>query len=173
MRLFVLSLVLLALVAGCNRTDETPAVPKPAPTPVATTDTTATAPSDSITFADAYVPVAPAGGMTALFVRITGGATPDTLIGAGSHLAQRVELHESYTRDDGMRSMRPVESGIPIPAHTTVALEPGGFHAMLIGLPRPLVAGDTVTMTLQFAQAGDRYARVAIRSLSDLPTPQP
>jgi hypothetical protein len=35
-----------------------------------------------------------------------------------------------------------------------VALAPGGLHVMLIGLTRPLAAGERVPLTLRFERAG-------------------
>ena len=41
--------------------------------------------------------------------------------------------------------------GLPLPAGQAVALAPGGNHLMLLGVQEPLVAGDTVALTLTFA----------------------
>jgi len=39
---------------------------------------------------------------------------------------------------------------VALSAGTAVALEPGGFHIMLMGLKQPLVLGDTVEVVLTF-----------------------
>jgi copper(I)-binding protein len=54
----------------------------------------------------------------------------------------------------GMMTMRPVEK-VEIPAESTVKLEPGGLHVMLLDLQKDLVAGDTVEVTLTFSGAGE------------------
>jgi copper(I)-binding protein len=54
----------------------------------------------------------------------------------------------------GMMTMRPVEK-VEIPADSTVKLEPGGLHVMLLGLEKDLVVGDTVEVTLTFSGAGE------------------
>ena len=59
-------------------------------------------------------------------------------------------------------TMEPVEQ-IDLPADETVSLEPGGLHAMLIGLAAPLTAGQTFTLTLTFAEAGEREVTVEVR----------
>lgn len=62
----------------------------------------------------------------------------------------------------GMMTMRPVEE-IPIPAGATAVLQPGGYHVMLLDLVEPLVAGDTLEITLTFATAGDVVVEAEIR----------
>jgi copper(I)-binding protein len=43
---------------------------------------------------------------------------------------------------------------IDVPAGARVALGSGGYHVMLVGLHRPLVAGASVPLTLTFERAG-------------------
>ncbi len=43
---------------------------------------------------------------------------------------------------------------LDIPAGKTVELAPGGMHFMLLGLKRPLKAGDAITMKMTFVDAG-------------------
>jgi copper(I)-binding protein len=81
------------------------------------------------------------------------GAEPDRLTGAASPIADRVEIHEMTTKD-GTMIMRPVETGVEIPAGQTVALAPGGFHIMFIGLKETLAEGGKVPVTLTFEKAG-------------------
>lgn len=103
------------------------------------------------------------GGMSALYVRIENGAsTDDTLLAVRTDVADTAEIHESYENDDGTRGMRPVGS-LRIPAGERVALAPGGLHVMLIQLDRPLQAGDSVAIELQFAQAGTRSVNGPVR----------
>jgi copper(I)-binding protein len=45
--------------------------------------------------------------------------------------------------------MQEVDS-IAVPAGGTVALEPGGYHIMLLGLTEDLVVGDSIEVTLEF-----------------------
>lgn len=76
----------------------------------------------------------------------------DRLVGASSDIAGEVQLHTSEMKDNVM-SMRQVEA-IDVPPSGTVALEPGGFHLMLLDIKRELKAGETVKLTLQFERAG-------------------
>lgn len=70
------------------------------------------------------------------------------LLSAESPAFARVEMHRSVV-ENGMARMLPQES-ITIPAKDRVALEPGGYHLMLMQPVKALKAGDTATITLSF-----------------------
>jgi periplasmic copper chaperone A len=96
------------------------------------------------------------GGATAGAVYLSiqnSSAVADRLTGASSDVAARTEVHE-MTLADGVMKMREVSGGIAIPAHGSVTFKPGGYHVMLIGLKKPLKAGESVALTLDFAKAG-------------------
>lgn len=81
-------------------------------------------------------------------------ATDDALVGAEFEGCGVIELHEMVMEGDVME-MHQVEGGqIPIPAGETVELKPGGLHIMCIDKAAPLEAGSSVTLVLQFANAG-------------------
>jgi periplasmic copper chaperone A len=52
-----------------------------------------------------------------------------------------------------------------VPASGEVALKPGSFHVMLIGLNQALTPGENFDVTLQFEQAGPVTVQANIRSL--------
>ena len=81
------------------------------------------------------------------------GSEPDRLIGGTAAVAARVEVHESSTVN-GVARMRPVEGGLVIRPGETVELKPGGLHAMLADLARPLKEGEVIKGTLVFEKAG-------------------
>lgn len=64
----------------------------------------------------------------------------------------------------GMMKMQQVEQ-IDVPAGGKVDLKPGGFHVMLFELKKDLVVGDTVKVTLTFADGGERTVDAAVREL--------
>jgi copper(I)-binding protein len=64
--------------------------------------------------------------------------------------------------DGGMMTMQEVDE-IPVPAGETVSLEPGGYHVMLLDLVAPLEAGDTIEVTLTFAEAGEVVVEAEVR----------
>lgn len=80
------------------------------------------------------------------------GGTADRLLKAASPAADNVELHTHIKDGDAMR-MRAVDN-IPVPAHGQIALEPGGYHIMLIGLKQALKEGTSFPLTLTFEKAG-------------------
>lgn len=64
--------------------------------------------------------------------------------------------------DGGMMTMREVER-IEIPAGTTVTLEPGGYHVMMMDVQRTLSPGDTIEITLTFERAGEVVVTAEVR----------
>lgn len=98
---------------------------------------------------------------TGAFMRLT--ASRDLrLIGARSDVAQNTEVHEMAMQGQMMR-MREV-AAVPLPRGQAVALAPGGYHVMLIGLKRPLSAGDQVTLTLTFEDAGGKRSEQTVQA---------
>lgn len=105
-------------------------------------------------------PTAPVG---AAFMHIENHSEQaDRLISAQSSIADVTELHAHIHAGDVMRMVK-VES-IDIPAHGDLTLEPGGYHVMLIDLKKPLIAGETLPLTLQFEHAGAMDITVNIKS---------
>ena len=90
------------------------------------------------------------------------GANADNLLGVSSDVAEFVEVHKTEMQD-GIMSMKPVAS-IEIPAKGEVELKPGGFHVMLIGLKKDLIAGEKISLVLKFEQAGNVRVEAEIRA---------
>ena len=92
-------------------------------------------------------PVVPNG---AAYLTIHNDSTEDrTLLSAAGTIAQRIELHESVIQNN-ITTMRHRDQGIVIPAGTTLRLEPGGLHIMLMGLKHPLEQGQSFELILYF-----------------------
>lgn len=89
------------------------------------------------------------------------GAEADAVVSAASDAAGLVELHE-VKNEGGVMAMRPLPR-LPLPAGGTLELKPGGYHVMLLGLTRPLHAGDTVKVTLTFEKAAPLTIEAAVR----------
>lgn len=95
--------------------------------------------------------VAPGQSNSAVFVQLQNkDSKAHALIKATSAVADAVELH-NHVNEGGVMKMRPVEK-IDLPAGKTVALKPGSFHIMLIGLKKPLKVGEAVELTLSFEE---------------------
>lgn len=110
-----------------------------------------------ITVSDAYARSAMATARTgaAFMVIENTGAEDDLLVSATSDAADRVELHTHVDAGNGVMQMREVEEGLVIPAGAAHALQRGGDHVMFLGLTRPFLQGETVTVTLSFEKAGE------------------
>lgn len=85
------------------------------------------------------------------------------LTGASLEPAKRVEIHESRD-EDGQMEMQAVADGIAIPAGESVALEPMGYHLMIMGLETPLKAGDEHELTLEFSDGDTVTTSLEVRS---------
>jgi periplasmic copper chaperone A len=89
----------------------------------------------------------------AAYLSITNhGARADTLLGAHTPVAARVEFHRSSVAA-GMATMRPAGPLVIQPGDTLLAT-PGGLHLMLVDLKTPLVNGANVPLVLNFKDAG-------------------
>lgn len=104
----------------------------------------------SVPWARATSPQAVAGGAFAILIN---DGEDDALLGATSAVAETVELHTHLKDERGILRMTEVER-IPVPAHQTTTMQPGGFHFMLMGLTRQLRPGTSFPLTCRFARAG-------------------
>ena len=74
------------------------------------------------------------------------------LIGASSPAVPRVEMHEMKMDGEVMR-MREVKA-IDLPKGKAVKLQPGGLHIMLMNLPKPIAAGESIPLILTVESDG-------------------
>lgn len=103
-----------------------------------------------------------AGDRGAAYMTITNnGDGDDALIGASSDVADATEVHESVM-DGDQATMKQVDR-VEIAAGASVELKPGGYHVMFIGLKEPLMTGDTISVELEFENAGKITVEVAVR----------
>lgn len=110
-------------------------------------------------YARAASPVAKTG---AAFMHISNNSDiDDTLIAVITDAARKPELH-THIIEDGIAKMREVEGGMVIPAGGTTVLKRGGLHIMLMGLTKPLLHGETVTLTLVFENSGEMTIEVPV-----------
>ncbi len=95
------------------------------------------------------------GASGAIFLEITNHAdADDRLIGVGSDVAEKVEMHTHKQSADGVMQMMAVPEGFPVAALQGHALKRGGDHIMLMGLKQDLKDGDIIHLTLTFEKAG-------------------
>ena len=108
----------------------------------------APAQAQQVTVKDAWIRGTVQGqSATGAFMELTGKSNA-RLVGAASPAAKAVEVHNMKV-ENGVMKMFPVD-GVDLPAGKTVKLAPGGYHVMLMGLQKPLNAGDQVPLRLTF-----------------------
>ena len=108
----------------------------------------------------------PAGARTgAVYLTVTNKShDADRLLGVSSDVADKSQIHEMKVVN-GTMEMREVSTGLPVPAGGSVVLKPGSSHVMLIGLKKPLTAGETIPLTLDFEKAGKVSITVPVRAM--------
>ncbi len=89
-------------------------------------------------------------GMTGAFGTIKNPTSQDiTVTGASSPVSKTAELHETVMGTDGSMKMQAKQGGFTVPAHGELVLEPGAGHIMLMGLTKPVVAGEEIALELE------------------------
>ena len=96
------------------------------------------------------------------YMTIVNDGPPDRLLSIATTLATDAELHEMRMEGDVMR-MRRLDA-IALPTGARVALAPGKLHVMLMGLDKPLAAGQRFPLKLQFEKAGELTVMVAVEA---------
>ena len=99
-------------------------------------------------------------GAAYMTIRNTGDEAV-TLTKIHTDIAMMPEIHRTSTNEQGVSSMAPTGE-IEIGPGETVALEPGGLHAMLMRLLRPMAEGDRFLLTLVFSDGGEVMVDVPI-----------
>ena len=181
LRLLAVAALVAAPIAACGDDDDGAST--------TTTSESSGTTEAAITLDGAWARTSPAMATAgAVYVEITNdGDTDDALVGVAvdPSVAAKAELHETTAADDsmgdgmdddgqgsgttmgedmggGMMEMQPVDE-IPVPAGETVALEPGGYHIMLLELAAPLEVGATIEVTLTFEGAGEVVLEAEVR----------
>lgn len=80
------------------------------------------------------------------------GVETDVLTMVKTPVAEMSEVHKSEVKD-GIARMSPAGQ-VEIAAGSSINLEPGGLHIMLMKLKQPVKKGDSISMTLLFENAG-------------------
>ncbi len=140
---FIFSLVLILLGVGCSDRD-----------------------ISSITVKNAWVRQnIPPQSMTAAYLAIHNEGMATALISASTPVAEVAELHV-MTTDGNIMRMKKIDR-LPIPEDGSATLQTGGNHLMLIGLRRDLAPGDSIALTLTFANGYAQEVRAPVVSFRD------
>ncbi len=101
-------------------------------------------------------------GMTAVFGELKNTTDHDlTLVEARYEDADAVQLHETDANGSGGMSMKEKEGGFTIPAGSSLNLEPGGDHIMIMGLKKAIEPGEEISLDLVTAD-GTRIPATAV-----------
>ena len=93
-------------------------------------------------------------------IRSTGAG--DRLVGASATIAGDTQIHEIVS-EGGSSMMQPVEGGIVIDPGGHVALQPGGYHVMVLGVADIPEPGATFELVLEFERAGRMTVTVHVQ----------
>ena len=115
-----------------------------------------------VTAKDAWVRgTVPAQTTTGAFVTLT--STVDAkVVGVRSPAAKSAEIHESMMMG-GVNHMHEVEA-VALPAGKAVELKPGSHHVMLMGLTKPIKAGDSVPLTFTIEEKGGKRVTLELKA---------
>jgi copper(I)-binding protein len=110
-------------------------------------------PGDDIVVKDQWIRPGAEKMATALYFTLeNNGSEADTLYAVETDIAKMVQIHETYT-DGDMMGMREIGEIIVEP-ESSVKLEPGGMHIMVMRLIRDIKKGDEIEFNLHFKNAG-------------------
>jgi len=123
--------------------------------------------ADQVAVDGPYVRAVPPGqpNSAAFMTLRNAGNAGHAVVAAAGRVAKVVELH-THTMVNGMMKMRRIPR-IDVAANSSTELKPGGLHIMLIDLTRPLRVGDTVALTLKFADGSEKHIEAPVRTIAD------
>ena len=103
----------------------------------------------------------PSQDTTGAFLTITSSDNAK-LVGVSTPIAKTAEVHQTMNHG-GMMHMEGVKS-LDLPAGKPVALQPGGYHVMLMGLKGPVKAESKVPLTLTVEDAKGKRSTVQVEA---------
>jgi copper(I)-binding protein len=92
------------------------------------------------------------------------GSAADRLVAVTGDVAGKIEVHE-MTMNNGVMTMRPLDTGLAVDPGKTVTLAPGGYHLMMTDLKKPLKQGVKLSLTLEFEKAGKVAVTLDVESV--------
>ena len=97
-------------------------------------------------------------GETQIFMPLfNGGTTTDTLVSASYENAKSTELRSNNDYS------QPFETGFVLAPKKPFPMRPTANHIRLLGLAKPLISGDRISMTLKFQTSGETKIEVHIQ----------
>lgn len=119
--------------------------------------------SGTLTVNDAWARTASIGeNGAAYFIIENGTKSDDTLLSVSSDIAEATEVHMSMADSNGVMSMN-MQEMVEIPAKGKVEFKTGGLHVMFVNLNRDLKVGDSISLILNFKNAGSMTIEIPVR----------
>lgn len=116
-----------------------------------------------VSVSQAWLRMVPGDGPLAGYLVIHNNSNrPLVLRGASSPDFGHVMLHQSRI-EDGQAKMRAVDEGVRIAPGAALAMQPGGYHLMLMHRRHALAPGDSVDIELSFAKHAPLMVRLAVK----------
>ncbi|RJR16306.1 MAG: copper chaperone PCu(A)C [Nitrospiraceae bacterium] len=119
---------------------------------------------EQVSVDNAWVRSAPPGAdvMAAYMILKNESEETRVLTKVSSSMFNRIEIHRTEMHE-GIMKMIPQDS-LPVPAGSSVTLEPGGLHLMLIGPKSVPKEGDEVDLNLKFSNGHSQRIKVPVRA---------
>lgn len=122
--------------------------------------------SGAITVTGAHIPQPASADVAVAYFTLTDtGPRADVLMSASTDPRSQASVMREVSSGANAESMVDVVGGLPVPAHGSVSLAPGGYHLMLTHPAARLVAGDHVAITLVLRDAGAIHVSVPVTPL--------
>lgn len=121
--------------------------------------------AESLVVENAHVrELPPASDVTAAYLTLRNESdTAVEVAGASSPDCEKVEFHETVV-EGGMVHMRRMDE-VVIPAGGELVFSEGGKHIMLVGLKRPLKAGEHVLLSIRLSNGAELAVRAEVRDI--------
>jgi periplasmic copper chaperone A len=129
----------------------------------------ANAGAQGITVQDAWIRgIPPSATTTAAFMTIHNAGSDDAILkSADCEVAETVQIHTMEQVGEIMK-MKEV-SELRIPANGQAILAPKGYHIMLIGLVRPIKEGESIPLSLNFADRPTVVVDAVVKKWGSMP----
>ena len=94
------------------------------------------------------------------------GQTSDRLLSASSPVAGIIDFHETHV-ESGVATMRRLQD-IRVNPNSMTVLKPGGLHLMLQELKTPPIAGNEISIRLNFEHSGTIDIKFTFKAFGDM-----
>lgn len=115
----------------------------------------------------AWVREAPPGAKAnaAYMQLLNPSSSPVTITSLTANCCAELMLHRTLYKND--RAIMEHVDQITVPEHSSITMEPGGLHIMLMRIKSPLTAGDIIEVQLHFANGDQQAIQLPVKTYGD------